>query len=231
MHLGGMNSSTVLKHRRVLIAAIAGALAVVVLAGIGIYGLIRGPHTSSPDPEPSGQTDTVAPSPRHPATRTGPNEIRDTTRAENFARDVAVALFTWDTASGYQSSEYAQVIVDVGDPTGTETAGLAADVRTYLPSPDQWAQLRTHQTSQWLTIDDLYRPAAWADAEAQAASGQLLPGTTAFTVTGTRHREGIWGTEPVESSRPVAFTMFITCQPTFDHCRLLRLSRVDEPLT
>src|SRR5690625_7191336 len=79
-----MNSSTVLKHRRVLIAAIAGALAVVVLAGIGIYGLIRGPHTSSPDPEPSGQTDTVAPSPRHPATRTGPNEIRDTTRAENF---------------------------------------------------------------------------------------------------------------------------------------------------
>ena len=231
MHLGGMNSSTFLKHRRVLIAAIAGALAVVALAGIGIYGLIRGPHPSNPDPEPSGQTDTVAPSPRHPATRTGPNKIRDTTRAENFARDVAVALFTWDTASGYQSSEYAQVIVDVGDPTGTETAGLAADVRTYLPSPEQWAQLRTHQTSQRLTIDDLYRPAAWADAEAQAAPAQLLPGTTAYTVTGTRHREGIWGTEPVESSRPVAFTMFITCQPTFDHCRLLRLSRVDEPLT
>lgn len=226
-----MNSSTFLKHRRVLIAAIAGALAVVALAGIGIYGLIRGPHPSNPDPEPSGQTDTVAPSPRHPATRTGPNKIRDTTRAENFARDVAVALFTWDTASGYQSSEYAQVIVDVGDPTGTETAGLAADVRTYLPSPEQWAQLRTHQTSQRLTIDDLYRPAAWADAEAQAAPAQLLPGTTAYTVTGTRHREGIWGTEPVESSRPVAFTMFITCQPTFDHCRLLRLSRVDEPLT
>lgn len=230
MHLGSMNSSTVLKHRRVLIAAIAGALAVVVLAGIGIYGLIRGPHTSNPDPEPTGQTDTVAPSPRHPATQTGPNEIRDTTRAEDFARDVAPALFTWYTASGYQPSEYAQVIVDVGDPTGTETAGLAADVRTYLPSPEQWAQLRTHQTSQWLTIDDLYIPAAWADAEAQAAPGQLLPGTIAYTLMGTRHREGIWGTEPVESSRPVAFTMFITCQPTFDHCRLLRLSRIDEPL-
>jgi hypothetical protein len=226
-----MNSSTGLKHRRVLIAAIAGALAVVVLAGIGIYGLIRGPHTHGPDPEPTGQTDTVAPSPRHPATQTGPNEIHDTTRAEDFARDVALALFTWDTASGYQPSEYAQLIVDVGDPTGTETAGLAADVRTYLPSPEQWAQLRTLQTSQWLTIDDLYVPAAWADAEAQAAPGQLLPGTTAYTVTGTRHREGIWGTEPVESSRPVAFTMFITCQPTFDHCRLLRLSRIDEPLT
>src|SRR5690625_663567 len=202
-----MKSSTSLKHRRVLIAAIAGALAVVVLAGIGIYGLIRGPHTSNPDPEPSGQTDTVAPSPRHPATQTGPNEIRDTTRAEDFARDVALALFTWDTASGYQPSEYAQVIVDVGDPTGTGTAGLAADVRTYLPSPEQWAQLRTHQTSQWLTIHDLYIPAAWADAEAQAAPGQLLPGTIAYTLMGTRHREGIWGTEPVESSRSVAFTM------------------------
>lgn len=226
-----MNSSTVFKHRRLLIAAIASALAFVLLAGIGIYGLIRGPHTSSPDPEPTDQTDTAAPSPRHPMTQTGPHQIHDTTRAENFARDVALALFTWDTASGYQPSEYAQVIVDVGDPTGTETAGLAADVRTYLPSPEQWAQLRTHQTSQRLTIDDLYIPAAWADAEAQAAPAQLLPGTTAYTVTGTRHREGIWGTEPVESSRPVAFTMFITCQPTFDHCRLLRLSRVDEPLT
>src|SRR5690625_4795843 len=226
-----MNSSTVSKHRRVLIAAIAGALAVVVLAGIGVYGLISGPHTSSRDPEPTGQTDTVAPSLRPWTTQTGPHPIRDTTRADLFARNVATALFTWDTTSGYQSSEYAQRIVDVGGPTGTETAGLAADVRTYLPSPQQWAQLRTHRTSQWLTIDDLYVPATWADAEAQAAPGQLLPGTTAYTVTGTRHRDGIWGTEPVESSRPVAFTMFITCQPTFDHCRLLRLSRIDEPLT
>lgn len=226
-----MNASTVSKHRRVQIAAIAGALAVVVLAGIGVYGLIRGPHTNSSDPHTTGQTDTVAASPRPAATQAGPLTIRETTRAELFARDVAAALFTWDTASGFQSSEYAQVIVDVGDPTGTETAGLAADVRTYLPSPEQWAQLRTHQTSQWLTIENLAVPESWAEAEAQAAPGQLLPGTTAYTVTGIRHREGIWGTEPVESTRPVAFTMFITCEPTFDHCRLLRLSRVDEPLT
>ena len=68
------------------------------------------------------------------------------------------------------------------------------------------------------------------EAEAQAAPGQLLPGTTAFTVTGIRHRAGHWGENPVETDRPVAFTMFITCQPTFDHCRLLRLSRVDAPL-
>lgn len=231
VHLEGMNASTISKHRRVLIAAIAGALAVLVLAGIGIYGLIRGPHTNSPDPDTTGQAHTVAPSPRPPATQTGPLPIRDTTRAGLFARDVAAALFTWDTASGYQSSEYAQVIVNVGDPSGVETAGLAADVRAYLPTPQQWAQLRTHQTSQWLTIDSLSAPESWAEAEAQAAPGQLLPGTTAYTVTGTRHREGIWGTEPVESTRPVAFTMFITCEPTFDHCRLLRLSRVDEPLT
>ena len=78
------------------------------------------------------------------------------------------ALFTWDTTSGYQSSEYAQVIVNVGDPSGVETAGLAADVRTYLPSPEQWAQLRTHQTSQWLTIKNLAVPESWADAEVQS---------------------------------------------------------------
>lgn len=231
MHLEDMNASTTSKHRRVLMAAIAGALAVLVLAGIGIYGLIRGPHTNSPDSDAAGQADTVAPSARPQATQAGPHPIRDTTRAELFARDVATALFTWDTTSGYQSSEYAQVIVNVGDPSGVETAGLAADVRTYLPSPEQWAQLRTHQTSQWLTIKNLAVPESWADAEAQAAPGQLLPGTTAYTMTGTRHREGTWGTEPVESTRPVAFTMFITCQPTFDHCSLLRLSRVDEPLT
>lgn len=226
-----MNASTVSQRRRVVIAAIAGTLAVVVLAGIGIYGLIRGPHTHNPDADPAGQTDTVPSSSRPPATQMGPLPIRDTTRADVFARDVALALFSWDTASGFQSSEFAQVIVDAGDPTGMETAGLAADVRAYLPSPQQWAQLRTHQTSQWLTIDDLHVPESWAAAEAQAAAGQLLPGTTAYTVTGIRHRDGIWGTEPMETSRPVAFTMFITCEPTFENCRLLRLSRVDEPLT
>src|SRR5699024_4400990 len=161
--------------------------------------------------ESTDTTESSTPLRLIPWTQTGTHHIHNTTRTDNFARDVALALFTWDTASGYQPSEYAQVIVDVGDPTGTETAGLAADVRTYLPSPEQWAQLRTHQTSQRLTIDDLYIPATSADAEAHAAPGQLLPGTTAYTVTGTRHREGIWGKEPVESSRPVAFTMFITC--------------------
>src|SRR5690625_5254000 len=226
-----MNLSSVFTRHRVLLVAIAAVLAVMVLAGIGAYGLIRGPSANSSDSHAAVQTDSVAPSPRPPVTQAGPHPIPDTTRAEDFARNVAAALFTWDTSSGYQSSEYAQIIVNAGDPTGIETAGLAADVGTYLPSPAQSAQLRTHQTSQWLTIHDLFTPAAWADAEAQAAPGQLLPGTTAYTVTGTRHREGAWGTEPVESSRQVAFTMFLTCQPTFEACHLLRLSRVDEPLT
>lgn len=228
MHLEGMNSSATSKHRRVLIAAIAGTLFLLVLVGIGVYGLIRGPHTTAPGTDDTNQTAT--PTLRPPATQAVPHPIRETSRPELFASDVATALFTWDTTSGYQSSEYAQIIVNVGDPSGVETAGLAADVRAYLPSPEQWAQLRTHQTSQWLTIDDLFVPDAWADAEAQAAPGQLLPGTTAFTVTGVRYRAGHWGENPVETDRPVAFTMFITCEPTFDHCRLLRLSRVDAPL-
>lgn len=229
VHLEGMKLPDNPKSRRTLVVALTGALALLMLVGIGVYGLVRGPHTSS-DPEDTGSTTTVAPTTPPTPIHVVPRPIRDTASAHAFAEAIAAALFTWDTASGYRPSEYAQIVVDVGDPSGIETAGLAADVRAYLPSPEQWAQLRTHQTAQWLVIDELFVPGAWADAEAQAAPDQLLPGTTAYTITGTRHRTGIWGTEPIDVSRPVAFTMFITCEPTFDACRLLRLSRIDEPL-
>ena len=70
---------------------------------------------------------------------------------------------------------------------------------------------------------------------AQAAPGQLPRGATAYTITGTRHRAGIWGTEPVEATRPVSFTVFIACAPPAPEfstslCRLLRLSELDNPL-
>ncbi len=90
--------------------------------------------------------------------------------------------------------------------------------------------LRTYGTRQWLTIDEAFVPASWSDAVDQAAPGQLLPGTIAYTITGTRHRAGIVGTQAQETSRPIAFTLFIACEPSFDECRLLRLSEVDNPL-
>jgi len=58
----------------------------------------------------------------------------------------------------------------------------------------------------------------------------LLPGTTAFTITGVRHRSGVWEGTPVTSEHDVAFTVFVVCAPSYPACHLLRLSRLDEPL-
>lgn len=73
-------------------------------------------------------------------------------------------------------------------------------------------------------------PEAWEKATEQARSGQLAPGTVAYTVEGTRHRAGVWHDEATESAHPVAFTMFLICEPSYDACHLLRLSRINEPL-
>jgi len=125
------------------------------------------------------------------------------------------------------------VLSDAADDS--EADALASDVRAYLPTAEAWAQLTTYQTRQWLTIDAATVPAAWATAEAQAAPGQLPHGATAYTITGTRHRTGIWGTMPVEATRPVSFTVLIACAPparefSASLCHLLRLSELDNPL-
>ncbi|HCJ50173.1 MAG TPA: hypothetical protein DHW40_12745 [Microbacterium sp.] len=215
--------------RRLMILLIVGAALLAVLVGIGLYGLLLAPR-SDPSPEntagdpPSASTSTPSP------TSSTPPVVRESDDPETFARALATALFAWDTATELVPTDYAQVIVDVGDPSGNETAGLASDVRTYLPTADAWAQLRTMQTRQWLDINDVFVPDEWATALEQASEGQILPGTVAYTITGIRQREGIHGTEPVTSSHDVAFTVFITCEPTFDTCRALRLSELDNPL-
>ncbi|WP_458041486.1 MULTISPECIES: hypothetical protein [Bacteria] len=216
--------------RRLMILLIVGAAVLAVLVGVGLYGLLLAPR-SEPSPGGSSASDppgasTSAPSP----TSSAPPVVRESDDPETFARALANALFTWDTATEFGPTDYAQVIVDVGDPSGNETAGLASDVRTYLPTADAWAQLRTMQTRQWLDINDVFVPDEWATALEQASEGQILPGTVAYTITGVRQREGIHGTEPVSSSHDVAFTVFITCEPTFDTCRALRLSELDNPL-
>lgn len=215
--------------RRLMILLIVGAAVLAVLVGVGLYGLLLAPRS---DPSPVNTADdppgasTSTPSP----TSSAPPVVRESDDPETFARALATALFTWDTATEFGPTDYAQVIVDVGDPSGNETAGLASDVRTYLPTADAWAQLRTMQTRQWLDINDVFVPDEWATALDQAAEGQILPGTVAYTITGIRQREGIHGTEPVTSSHEVAFTVFITCEPTFDTCRALRISELDNPL-
>lgn len=227
--------STDRRRRTVLIAALAGGLVLLSLIGVGIYGLLRGPGT--PDPSPS-TTATVESAPVvHGGT--GPHPVITFGGPEAFAREVAEALFTWDTTSGYGPADYAQELADV--TASIEADAAATDVRAYLPTPAAWAQLRAHQTRQWLTIDTISIPDAWETAMAQAAPGQLPDGAVAYTITGTRHRDGLWDTEPVTTAHPVAFTLFLTCTrerstvpPPGDGitetCRLLRLSQLDNPL-
>lgn len=219
------------KARRRLIVLLIAGLLVLVLAGIGVYGLITGP---SPRPDgPDGGNDpapiSTAPSEEgHEAPDLEPVAASDD--PEEFARNVATAVFAWDTGSGFMPLDYQAVIVDVGDPSGTEQAGLATDVAGYLPTREAWADLRQYDTNQHLEISAVSVPAAWDDALGQAEPGQIAEGTTAYTIEGTRHRRGVWNDEPVTSEHQVAFTVFVVCGPTYDTCHLLRLSELDNPL-
>ena len=224
------------RRRTVLIAAIAGGLVLLILIGIGIYGLLRGPD--APEPAPSKPTPTTEPDPGV-SLGAGPRAVVALGGPEAFAREVAAALFTWDTTSGYGPADYAQALADA--TASVEADAAAGDVRAYLPTPAAWSQLRTHQTRQWLTIDTIDIPVMWETAVTQAAPGQLPGGAVAYTITGTRHRDGTWNTNPVTTEHPVAFTVFLTCgtdrtdvpQPSDDAattCQLLRLSQLDNPL-
>ncbi|MFB8147491.1 hypothetical protein ACFC1W_12175 [Microbacterium sp. NPDC056003] len=224
-------TATVRPRKRLVVLVSIGFAVLAALVGVGLYGLVLAPAPTTPttadDPTPASPSTSVA-GPTSPSATLPP--IRSTTNAESFARDAARALIDWDTATDFTPADHAQVVVDAGDPSGTETAGLAADVRSYLPTAAAWSTLRTYSTRQWITIDEVFVPASWPEAEAQAAPGQLLPGTIAYTVKGTRNRAGVVGTQPQETSRPITFTLFIACEPSFDVCRLLRLSEVDNPL-
>ena len=231
------------RTRRRLISLVCAGVAFLVLAAIGVYGLMTGPNDAStrPDaPMPPAPSEPGGPTPRLPY-------IAPSTDPEAFARDAAHALFTWDTASGFLPLDYTAVLLDVGDPTGNEQAGLASDIASYLPNRDAWIDLRQYSTSQHLSITDAYVPEQWAQAVEQAWPGQLPVGATAITIEGTRHRTGVWNDQPVTSEHSVAFTIFLACPPEapptgsqsetsapdagpVPSCYLLRLSMLDNPL-
>lgn len=231
MHLEGMKLSADPRTRRRTIAVIACGVIVLALVGIGAYGLLRGPRPSEPPTTaPAPVEATPAPSVTETAPRPTAPVIAPTRDAETFARRVATALFTWDTGSGLFPLDYATALIDVGDPSGIEQAGLASDVAGYLPTRDAWIELRKYETAQTLTIDTLTVPAEWNEAVAQARPGQLPPGATAYTVEGTRSRTGDWDGAAQAMSEKVAFTIFMACPPTKGDCYLLRLSQLDSPL-
>ncbi|MCW4353456.1 hypothetical protein ONR57_09120 [Hoyosella sp. YIM 151337] len=219
------------RTRRRVIAALTAAVIVLVLSGMGVYGLLAGPPNPDRDDD-GGRPEPSITTPSGPVPTTTPRlpVVRASDDPETFARNVATALFEWDTASGFMPLDYTSVVLDVGDPTGTEQAGLASDIAAYLPSRDAWLELRQYATAQHISIDNAYIPDSWATAVEQAQPGQLAEGTVAVTIEGTRHRTGLWNDEQVTSEHAVAFTVFVVCGPTYETCHLLRLSQLDNPL-
>lgn len=227
VHLSGMKHPSnpvddVPRRRRgVLIVAIAGGIVFAALVAVGIFGLLRGPSsetspTEAPGPDAITDTDDLV-----------PREIIATQDGEKFALAVADRLFSWDTGSDHPLSEYLQPLVNVAD--AEEAPGLAGDARTYLPDEESWQELRTMQVRQWFDVDAVFVPETWETAVAQARPGQLPPGAIAYTIEGTRHRIGTWGTEPAAFRQPVVFTVFLACPPD-EECRLVRLSVLGQPL-
>ncbi|WP_435061060.1 hypothetical protein [Amycolatopsis thermoflava] len=212
---------------------IAAGIVLLLLIGVGVYGLIAGPHR--PDPHPAGPAPMVTTPDGTGTTMPAAPGVVPSSDPDQFARNVAEALFGWDTGSGLMPLDYTAAILKAGDPSGTEQAGLASDIATYLPTREAWIELRKYDTSQHLTIDRSYVPKAWGQAVQEAQPGQLPKGATAVTIEGTRHREGVWNGEPVTSENSVSFTIFLACPPPAPEfstglCHVLRLSQLDNPL-
>ena len=214
---------------RQIALVLAAVLAVTTLA-IGVYGLVRGPSSSAPASDSRREgTVEVAPEAPAPVASLDDRALPHTSDPIDYSRAVATSLFDWDTASGYLPTDYTAAALADADPSGEETPGLLDDVATYLPTTEQWLNLGAMNVVQSIDIAEAYVPDSWASAVAQA-HGQLRPGTTAVTISGTRHRSGFWNGEPAESSYPISFTVFVACPPTFDRCHVLRVSQLDNPL-
>lgn len=216
------------RRTRLIISAAAIALLLLILTGVGIYGLIIG------QPTPAEPTASASPPASADPSSSSPAEVEvaplpETTDPEEFATAVAEALFAWDTFTLLRPQDHRNALLKVADPSGLETPGLAADLDEYLPTQDVWTQLQEYQTRQWLHIEDMVVPEQWHDAQT-AGGNAIAEGTTAYTIDGVRYRAGIWHDKPVDSQHQIAFTIFLACEPAYDHCALLRLSALDEPL-
>lgn len=216
-------------RRRLIITLVATALILLFLAGVGIYGLLTGPAPSGTDPETPPVAPTAPQTPGENPDGKALDPLPRTDDAEEYVRAVARALFDWDTFTLLTPNDHRGVLIEDSDPSGTETPGLITDLDGYLPSATTWRDLAEHRTRQHLEIDRIFVPAQWEEAVA-VSDGQIAEGTIAYTVEGTRHREGVWYDDPVESAHAVSFTVFVACEPVFDRCHLLRLSQLDNPL-
>ncbi|MGO2194402.1 hypothetical protein ACT3TB_07990 [Micrococcaceae sp. AOP34-BR2-30] len=220
------------RRRRLIITLTATGLVIAVLAGIGIYGLITGARGNTDDPGDRAPASTAPVDPTDPNGQPEQTELPALPRTNNseaYVRAVAETLFTWDTFTLLTPADHRAVLIEDADPSGTETPGLISDLDGYFPSASTWRDLAEYRTRQSITIDQVFIPAQWEEAVA-ASGGQITEGTVAYTVEGIRHRDGVWYDDPVTSEHAVAFTVFVSCEPVFDRCHLLRLSELDNPL-
>lgn len=222
-----------LRRRRILVIA---ATAIALLITAVIYAALSRPGVPQASDATVSQVNHVdlyrAPETAGSALAVdgGLAALEPTADPKAFAVLVAHALFNWDTTVAVPLAAYTNRLVDVADPTGESSPGLVADTAGYLPTAAAWADLRVYSTRQWLKVESVKVPGLWSRAKAEAGPDGLLPGTAAYTMVGVRHRAGIWEDKPVASAHDVAFTVFIVCAPSYRDCRLLRLSRLDEPL-
>lgn len=196
----------------------------------GIYGIVTGPRqsedSSSQPPGPVVATPRSVETPQRPS---GPVSLPLTDDPLVYARAIAVALFEWDTTAGLMPTDVSAPVLADADPTGQETPGLLTDIGLYLPTDQQWMGLAQLEVRQSFAITSAAIPDQWPDIVANS-HGQLSPGSAAVTITGTRERTGIWKNEPASSAYEVSFTVFMACPPTFERCRVLRLSQLNNPL-
>ena len=215
-----------LRRRRLIVAGVT--LGLLLISSLTYAVLVQRAKSST-----SSQVDArniTVDAHEHEATEADEIEPLPVTKdPETFARLAAESIFEWDTATLITRTDHVEQLVTVGDPTGESTPGLVTDLDNYLPTPDAWQELAKYETRQWLTVEAVSTPTKWAEAEAQAGAS-LLPGTTAFTINGVRHRTGVWEDAPVASEHHVSFTVFIVCGPSYPECHLLRLSLPDRPL-
>lgn len=216
-----------LRRRRLIVAGIATALLLIAFVTYAV--LVHRSHSQSAATADAkhGTVDLTPAETKAVVTELQP--LRGTSDPEAFVRLVAEAIFSWDTATLLTRTDHIEQIVAVADPSGESTPGLISDLDNYLPTQDAWVELAAYETRQWLTIDSVVTPTKWAEAQAQAGD-ELLPGTTALTIHGARHRSGFWEGESVASAHAVAFTVFIVCGPSYPECHVLRLSLLDKPL-
>jgi hypothetical protein len=209
--------------------ALAAMAAAVTLGCAGTALAFAGDGTDSqPQPRPSAVSRDTSAERSTGVAQAG--QVVETSDPGAFAVSVAQVLFAWDTTESTPLNEYTGRLLAVADPSGEESAGLATDLTTYLPSPESWEDLKTYETRQWIDITSYEVPDDWNSAQDNAKSPDVAAGTIAYTITGLRRRSGIWQGETAKTVDEVSFTIFIICKPTYDICRLLRISQLNNPL-